>query len=233
MNTDLIQSYLLYCIKKLKLTDAAINTRYNALKYYYDKVLHRAETITPIPRPKKASKLPKHIHSSGIKKMFGMVENLKHNTMLKLCYGMGLRVSEIVNIKISDVDSKKMQVHIRQAKGKKDRYANLPESILEQLRRYFKEYKPKDYLFEGQYGEQYSTRSVQAVFKKALRAAKINKDVGIHSLRHSYATHLMESGTEIALIQKLLDHKDIKTALIYAKIGTPEVKKVQSPLDKK
>ena len=151
--------------------------------------------------------------------------------MLKLCYGMGLRVSEIVNIKIKDVDSKNMQVFITRAKGKKDRYVNLPETILEQLRIYFKEYQPKEYLFEGQYGGQYSIRSVQAVFRKALQTAKINKSVGIHSLRHSFATHLLENGTDIRFIQELLGHKDIKTTLIYTQVSDKSIRRIKSPLD--
>ena len=151
--------------------------------------------------------------------------------MLKLCYGMGLRVSEIVNLKIQHIDSKNMQVFIERAKGKKDRYVNLPETILEQLRMYFKEYKPKEYLFEGQYGGQYSARSVQLVFKNAMKGAKINKSVGIHSLRHSFATHLLENGTDIRFIQELLGHKDIKTTLIYTQVSDKSIRKVKSPLD--
>ena len=152
--------------------------------------------------------------------------------MLKLCYGMGLRVSEIVNLKVSHIDSGRMQVHIVGAKGKKDRYVNLPESILDELRNYYKEYKPKVFLFEGQYGGIYSVRSAQAVFKDAMRKAKINKVVGIHSLRHSYATHLLEYGTDISFIQKLLGHKDVSTTLIYAKVGNKTLAKVASPLDR-
>ena len=166
-----------------------------------------------------------------IKKIFELTINIKHNTMLKLCYGMGLRVSEIVQIKITDIDSKNMQVFIERAKGKKDRYVNLPESILMQLRIYFKEYKPKKYLFEGQYGDKYSIRSAQQVFKDALKRAKINKDAGIHSLRHSFATHLLENGTDISFIQQLLGHNDIRTTLIYAHVTKKDLKKVRSPLD--
>ena len=120
---------------------------------------------------------------------------------------------------------------LEKAKGKKDRYVNLPESILDQLRDYFKEYRPKEYLFEGQYGGQYSIRSAQAVFKQAMSKAKINKEVGIHGLHHSYATHLMEAGTDIGHIQKLLGHADISTTLIYAKVTNRDNKKVKSPLD--
>ena len=124
-----------------------------------------------------------------------------------------------------------MQVHIVRGKGKKDRYVNLPETILPQLRMYYTEYKPKAYLFEGQYGGPYSVRSAQAVFKQAMKAAGINKQVGIHGLRHSYATHLMEAGTDIGHIQKLLGHEKIETTLIYAQVTNREVKKVKSPLD--
>lgn len=151
--------------------------------------------------------------------------------MLKLCYGMGLRVSEIVNLKITDIDSQAMQVFIERAKGKKDRYANLPDSILEQLRAYYTEYKPKKYLFEGQYGEQYSIRSTQQVFKDALKKAKLNKDIGIHGLRHSFATHLLENGTDIKIIQELLGHNDIQTTLRYTHVSDRQLKNVKSPLD--
>jgi site-specific recombinase XerD len=152
--------------------------------------------------------------------------------MLKLCYGMGLRVSEIVQLKITDIDSKNMQVFIERAKGKKDRYANLPESILAQLRTYFVAYKPKKYLFEGQYGDQYSIRSAQKVFSDALQKAKINKKVGIHGLRHSFATHLLEAGTDISFIQQLLGHNDLKTTLRYTHVSKKTIKSIQSPLDK-
>lgn len=144
---------------------------------------------------------------------------------------MGLRVGEVVNLKVTDIDSKAMQVFIERAKGKKDRYANLPQSILEQLRAYYQAYKPCKYLFEGQYGEQYSTRSVQQVFKNAMLKAKINKDIGIHGLRHSFATHLLENGTDIKFIQELLGHNDIKTTLRYTHVSRQSLKNVKSPLD--
>ena len=151
--------------------------------------------------------------------------------MLKLCYGMGLRVSEIINLKITDIDSKNMQVFIERAKGKKDRYVNLPESILGQLRSYFVAFKPKIYLFEGQYGDKYSTRSAQQVFSSALQKAKINKVSGIHGLRHSFATHLLEAGTDIKFIQELLGHNDIKTTMRYTHVSEKSLKKIKSPLD--
>lgn len=226
-----IRDYILYCINELKISESTTHSRINALKFYFEKVLKRSDFFLEIPRPKKASQLPKTIHAHDVKRIFEVTQNLKHNTMLKLCYGMGLRVSEIINLKIKDIDSKNMQVFLGRAKGKKDRYANLPESILEQLRLYFIEYQPKEYLFEGQFGGQYSARSAQQVFKTALENSKINKKASIHSLRHSFATHLLENGTDIRFIQELLGHKDIKTTLLYTHVSDKSIRKIKSPLD--
>jgi site-specific recombinase XerD len=231
LTPDRLRSYFLYCINTLKLTENTMHSRINAIKFYFEQVLKREKFFFEIPRPKKPSILPKAINAQDIKKLFEVTTNLKHNTMLKLCYGMGLRVSEIINLKITDIDSKNMQVFIERAKGKKDRYVNLPTTILEQLRAYFLEYKPKKYLFEGQYGDQYSTRSAQNVFAAAMKKAKINKEVGIHGLRHSFATHLLEAGTDIAFIQELLGHKDIKTTLRYTHVSKQTIQKIKSPLD--
>lgn len=227
-----LRSYFLYCINTLELSENTLHSRINAVKFYFEQVLKREKFFFDIPRPKKPSILPKTINTSDIKKIFDVTTNLKHNTMLKLCYGMGLRVSEIVNLKTSDIDSKNMQVLIEQSKGKKDRYVNLPETILEQLRTYYVEYKPQKYLFEGQYGDKYSIRSAQKVFKEALKKAKINKVVGIHGLRHSFATHLLEAGTDISFIQEFLGHNDIKTTLRYTHVSKQILKKIKSPLDK-
>ena len=231
MDEAKVRSYFLYCAQVLQNSEQQINSRYNAVKFYYEQVLGRARFFINLPRPKMPSQLPKHISQRDIKKLFAAVTNTKHSVMLKLCYGMGLRVSEIVNIKVTDIDSGNMQVLIQQAKGKKDRYVNLPVSILEELRSYFKEYRPGVYLFEGQGGGQYSIRSVQHVFKNAMTKAKINKDIGVHGLRHSFATHLLENGTDMTFIQQLLGHNDIKTTMKYAKVAQKTLKNVQSTLD--
>ena len=195
-------------------------------------MLHRDKFFfTDIPRPRKKSILPKVIGKMDIAKLFARVENPKHLLMLKLCYGMGLRVSEIVNLKITDIDSGRMLVHIESAKGKKDRYVTLPSSVLDDLRNYYRTYRPKKYLFEGQYGGQYAIRSAQAMFRNAMQKAKINKSVGIHGLRHSYATHLLECGTDMYFIQQLLGHNNIKTTEIYAKVSNRQLGNVKSPLD--
>jgi len=231
LTPERLRSYFLYCIAKLKLSENMIHSRLNAIKFYFEQVLHREKMFIEIPRPQKKLILPKVMSKSDITRIFAMVNNLKHLVMLKLCYGMGLRVSEIINLKITDIDSGRMVVHIEAAKGKKDRCVNLPSSVLDDLRKYYKAYRPKIYLFEGQNSGQYAIRSVQAVFKNAMRKAKINKSVGIHGLRHSYATHLLENGTDMYFIQNLLGHKEIKTTEIYAKVSNRQLGNIKSPLD--
>jgi len=232
LSPEQLRSYCLYCTKKLKLSENQMHSRINAMKFYFEQVLGRKKFFFNIPRPKKPSTLPKLLAVEEVAKLFKVTENIKHLAILKLCYGMGLRVSEIVNIKIAHIDSHRMQVLISRGKGKKDRYVNLPESVLDLLRRYYHKYKPGEFLFEGQYGGSYSIRSAQAVFKTALKKAGIQKKVGIHSLRHSYATHLVEYGTDISLIQKLLGHSRIKTTQIYTHVSQNSLSAVQSPLDR-
>lgn len=232
MTYEELRAYILYCINTLKISENQMHSRLNAIKFYFEQVLNKMDFVAKIPRPKKPSTLPKVLSQSEIQRIFDVVQNPKHLLMLKLCYGMGLRVSEVVNLKLSDIDSSRMQVLIDSAKGKKDRYVPLPVSVLDLLRSYYKEFKPAVFLFEGQYGGQYSIRSVQAVFKLAMKKARVNKPVGIHGLRHSYATHLLEYGTDMAFIQKLLGHQDIKTTMIYAKVENSHTKSIRSPLDR-
>lgn len=232
LSAEKLRSYILYCHQVLQLSENQIHSRINALKFYFEKVLGREKMFFEIPRPKKPQLLPKALNQEEIKKIIASTENPKHKLIIQLSYGMGLRVSEIVNLRIEDIDSVKMRVFIQKAKGKKDRYVNLPKIILNDLRKYYKEFKPQEYLFEGKFGGKYSTRSAQQVFKTAMNKAGIKKTVGIHSLRHSYATHLLEYGTDISLIQKLLGHNDIKTTLVYTNVANNQLTKVESPLDK-
>jgi len=231
LSSEYLRSYILYCHTQLRLSENQIHSRINAIKFYFEQVLHQPRVVFALPRPKKKLLLPKALNKSEIKKLFDVTQNIKHKLILKLAYGMGLRVSEIVNIKIEHIDSENMQIHIVCAKGKKDRYVNLPESVLEELRAYYVAYLPKLYLFEGEYGGQYSVRSAQAVFKAAMRKAKISKTIGIHSLRHSFATHLLQQGTDIRHIKDLMGHNNIKTTSIYTQVTDSDIKAIQSPLD--
>lgn len=227
-----IKRYLVYCHQKLNLSENQIHSRLNAIKFYFEQVLKRDKFFIDIPRPKKPLKLPKALSREEVDRLFSVVSNIKHRIMLKLCYGMGLRVSEVVNLKISNIDSNRMMVLIESAKGKKDRYVPLPSSVLPEMRVYYKRYRPEIYLFEGQNGGMYSVRSAQAIFKNAMKRARINKNIGIHGLRHSYATHLVEYGVDMYMIQKLLGHNDIKTTEIYAKVSRGRIIEIRSPLDR-
>jgi site-specific recombinase XerD len=230
---DRLRSYFLYCANTLKLSENTIHSRLNAVKFYFEQVLRREKFFFEIPRPKKRLILPNVLAISQVERLFSKLENLKHKTMLFLAYSAGLRVSEVVNLKIKDIHSERMVINIKGAKGKKDRTVILSEGILELLRKYYLVYKPTYWLFEGQYGDcPYSTRSLQQIFHRAKDEAKILQDVTFHSLRHSYATHLHERGTDIKLIQELLGHNDIKTTLRYTHVSSRTLEKIESPFDK-
>ena len=161
------------------------------------------------------------------------IKNIKHKALLFIAYSAGLRVSEVVKIKIADIDSDRMQIRIEAAKGKKDRMVTLAEATLLVLREYFEQHKPKKYLFEGQNGEEhYSPRSAQLVFNQQFAKIGLPKYFSFHSLRHSYATHLLENGTDIKYIQELLGHNNINTTLRYTHVSKNAIEKIESPLDK-
>lgn len=231
LNPKRLKDYFLYCIKVEKMEERKLNGKINAVKFYFEQVLNRPKMFFDIPRPKKPITLPKMLSKYEVKKLFRVTTNLKHLIALQVSYGMGLRVSEVVNLEITDIDSKRMVVHVKGAKGKKDRYVPLPESLLPKLREYYRAYNPKKFLLEGQYGGAYAKSSLQQVFKKAMNKAGIKKQIGIHGLRHSYATHLLESGADMRFIQELLGHNSIKTTQIYTKVVPRSLSKIKSPLD--
>lgn len=227
-----LKRYLLYCLDKLKLTENTVNSRLNALKFYYEQVLGREKFFFEIPRPQKPLKLPKVISEEKILEALFEIKNLKHKAILLLAYSAGLRVSEVINIKPTDIDSQRMQIRILQAKGKKDRMVTLSTHLLPLLREYYLKYKPTTWLFEGQYGAQYTARSAQQLFRQTFKKLHLPAQFSFHSLRHSYATHLLDNGTDISYIQKLLGHNDIKTTLRYANVSIKDVGKIESPLDR-
>lgn len=229
-----LQRYLLFCVNKLKLSENTIHSRMNALKFYYEQVLHKEKMFFDIPRPKKPYQLPQVFSQDEVAAIINSVKNKKHKAMLMLAYSVGLRVSEIVSIKTYQIDSKRMTIFISQAKGKKDRVVGLSPVLLVMLREYAKEYKPakNGYLFEGSVpGTKYSTRSVQEIVYSAKMKAGVLKPGSVHALRHSFATHLIEKGTDVTMIQKLLGHNNIKTTMIYLHTTNKDLIKVISPLD--
>lgn len=226
-----LKDYFLYCLKREGMQERKMNGKINAIKFYFEQVLHRPKMFFDIPRPKKPQTLPKMLSKTEVKQILGVTTNTKHSIALQLCYGMGLRVSEVVALKLVDIDSKRMVVHISGAKGKKDRYVPLPHTLISKLRNYYLEYRPKEYLLEGQYGGPYAIASVQHIFKNAMKKAGINKRIGVHGLRHSYATHLLEAGADMRFIQELLGHNSVLTTQVYTKVTPRSLAKVPSPLD--
>jgi len=219
-------------LASFNVSEAKVHTTLNALKFYFEQVLHKQKMFFEIPRPKKPVKLPTVHAAKRVQSIIERTTDIKHRCMLMLAYGAGMRVSEIADLQITDIVSDRMIIHIKRAKGKKDRIVSLSEKLLLDLREYYKIYKPKKYLFEGIGGEQYSIRSVQKVFEQAKLKAGVRQKGGIHSMRHSYATHLLEQGTDIRIIQQLLGHNNLKTTERYTHISVKVIEKVQSPLDR-
>lgn len=185
-----------------------------------------------LERPKKEKKLPEILSKNEISKLLKAVKNLKHKAILYLVYSAGLRVGEVVKLKPTDIDSDRMLIPIIQGKGKKDRYTILSETALSILRQYVKVYKPEHWLFPGQHPDKHLTeRSVQKVFGNARIDAKIRKDVSVHNLRHSFATHLLEGGVNLRYIQELLGHSSSKTTEIYTHVTQKNLSNIISPLD--
>lgn len=193
----------------------------NAIKFGYEKVLNRKYVKVDFKRPKKENHLPKIIDKKYLINQINCIQNLKHKMILSLGYSIGLRVSEVTNIKISDIDSKRMVINIIQSKGRKDRILPMTNNILNLLRIYYKKYKPKEYLFEGQNGGKYSTTSCNRIVKKYLGV-----DYHFHLLRHSCMTHLIEEGVDLRIIQKLAGHKSSKTTEIYTHVSTQLLSKL-------
>ncbi|HYM93846.1 MAG TPA: tyrosine-type recombinase/integrase, partial [Chitinophagaceae bacterium] len=215
-------------------TENGLHSRINAMKFYYEQVLGRQKFFWEIPRPKKPLQLPRFFSQNDIVAILKATGNIKHKVMLMLAYSSGLRVSEVVAMKTRDIDESRMSVFVERSKGKKDRIVSLSPVLLVMLREYIKEYKPdpKGYLFSGQSaGEPYSTRSLQLILATAKEKAGILKPGSMHSLRHSFATHLLDKGTDVTIIMKLLGHNDIRTTMRYLHVTNRDILQILSPLD--
>jgi integrase/recombinase XerD len=231
-NESIIKDYLLHLIEEKKFTASTVNQVFNALRFLYIELYKMPFTIGSLPRPKKEKQLPVVLSQEEVVRILDAVDNLKHKTILMLIYSAGLRVGEVVRLKIEDIDSDRKLIYLKSAKGKKDRYTLLSDVALENLREYFKSYRPKEYLFEGAPGRKHiAERSVQEVFKRAAGMAGIRKPVTVHSLRHSFATHLLEAGTDLRYIQEVLGHASSKTTEIYTHVSKQKLGKIINPLD--
>ncbi len=227
-----INGYILKLIREQKISPSQQNQRINAIKFYYEQVVGREKQYYDIQRPAKERKLPDVLSKNEIKEMINATKYLKHKALISLIYSCGLRRSEAINLILSDIDSKRMLVKIRGGKGKKDRYVPLAKGTLDGLRAYYKNDNPVKWLFEGEKkGKKYSEASVYNVIKKAARKAEIKKRVYPHILRHSFATHHLEQGTDLRIIQELLGHSSSETTEIYTHVSQTSFSELKNPID--
>lgn len=228
----MIVDFLRYLVNERNISGSYQNQSINSIKFYYERVKGGARKIYSIERPRKEKFLPEVLSEEEVVQLLNVTENLKHKAILMTIYSGGLRVSELTNLRIKDIDSNRMQIRVVQAKGKKDRYTLLGNTTLEILRKYVAEYKPKEWLFESYEGQQYGSRSIQEILKKSVDKVGLKKKISVHTLRHSFATHLLEAGTDIRYIQSLLGHSSGKTTEIYTHITTKGFEQIKNPLDK-
>lgn len=227
-----IKKYMQYLVQQGK-SDSYINQAINAIKFYYEVVMEMPNRFYEVERPIKAELLPKTLSQQQVFRMIDMTTNLKHRCVISLLYSSGLRKAELLALKLEDIISDRMLIRVNGGKGRKDRYTLLSVKILSNLRKYFKEYRPKKYLFEYSPEVQYSASSVGKIVAKAGKRAKIIERVTPHMLRHSFATHLLENGTDLRQIQTLLGHNSLKTTEVYTHVAMKGMNKIKNPLDLK
>lgn len=226
-----IEKYLHFLITT-NTSGSGMAQAYSALKFLYTVCLERPWELEKIPRPKIEKRLPVVLSPEEVKGILNQVKNRKQKIILMTIYSAGLRLSEALNLKVKDIDSSRMQIRIEQAKGKKDRYTLLSDVLLHKLRKYYREEKPKYFLFPGRDGKPLSSSAVQRTFLKAKMKANIKKEASVHTLRHSFATHLLENGCDIFTIQSLLGHSSIQSTKIYLHIQSTTKRKIPNPLDR-
>lgn len=213
-------------------SDANTHKAYlSAIKLFYDKIGHQPNKLDRVEYPKQSKKLPIVLSIDEIQRLFSACENTKHKVILALLYSCGLRISELINLKWSNIDRSRMIINIIEAKGKKDRQVALPDVIIPLLEKYWHEYHSKEYILNGQFDIQYSTTSVRAVVKQLAIKARINKRLYPHLLRHCTFTHMVEQGTDINLIQKIAGHANVKTTMIYCHLSDSLISKINSPIN--
>jgi integrase/recombinase XerD len=232
MGEEEIRNYLYFLMKEKKVSQSSINQAYSAMKFFYETSMGREWNGIKIPRIKNRKKLPVVLSKDEVHSLLERLANLKHRAILATIYSGGLRVGEATRLKISDIDGKRMMIRVQAGKGNKDRYTLLGKRALVALREYWKAHRPVEWLFPGsEPTNPISVSSVQRVFKQALNRAGIKKKATVHTLRHSFATHLLESGTDLYYIQRFLGHTSASTTSIYLHITGKDLGRIKSPID--
>ena len=231
LETEEIKIYQLYLKRDEKRAIRTLDVVYSAIKFLFTTVFNKPWALAPVPRVKSEKQLPVVLSTEEVRKLIGIIENIKHKAMLSLAYSAGLRTSEVAQLKITDIDSKRMQIRVENSKGSKDRYTILSKKTLLILREYWKIYKPEYWLFPGRFKSHISYRGVSFIFNKYKEQAGITKPASVHSLRHSFATHLLENGADLYHIQLLLGHSSPKTTTVYLHVRRVDLQKISSPFD--
>jgi integrase/recombinase XerD len=233
MGEQEIRDFLLHLVRDRKASPATLSMYVNALKFLYNVTLKRPEAVQALAYPKRPKTLPVILSPEEVIRIFGAIRSVKHKAIIATAYAAGLRISEVCALRVSDIDSKRRRIHVRAGKGKKDRYVMLGESLLDLLRQYYRKARPQGaYLFPGYKPQRpICTTAVRQVLRKAVQEAGLTKRVTMHTLRHCFATHLLERGTDIRILQVLLGHSSIRTTLRYTHVTDPLVQNLVSPLD--
>jgi integrase/recombinase XerD len=233
LTKEQIRSYLLFLVEGKRLAPATVNLHMDAMKTFFRIMVPNSTIMEDCSHVKTPKRIPLVLSREEVEKLISATPNLKHKAALMLLYSSGLRLRECLTLRPVHIESDRMKVRVEQGKGKKDRYTVLSRRTLDTLREYYRAFRPKQWLFEGRDGKCYSARSLATIVLKACMRARLDKKVSPHTLRHSFATHLMESGVPLPVIQQLLGHTSIKTTMIYLHVGDSAVNRTQSPLDSK
>jgi site-specific recombinase XerD len=233
MGEEEIRAFLLHLVEEQKVDPYLQKAYITALKFFYRTTLRRPEVVANLPSPKLPKHMPVVLSREEVLAIFEAIPYIKHKAMVATSYGAGLRISEVCGLRKSDIDSQRMQIRVHQGKGKKDRFALLSRLVLELLREYYRKVRPKgDWLFPGQNPKKHlTTGAIHHAFKKALGKVGIHKKASMHSLRHSFATHLLENGTDIRFVQALLGHASIRSTVRYLHVSNAYISHIESPFD--
>ncbi len=233
LDLEAVRLYLIYLVVERKYTQSSVNGAYSAIKILFEKVLNKGWDSNKIPRSRRLKTLPNVLSEQEVNRLFEVTTNTKHKSILMMLYSGGLRISELVQLKISDIDSQRMLIRVDQGKGGKDRYTLLSQKMLIQLRIYYRRYQPSDYLFNGMIASHpIGISTVSKIFNQAKTKSGLQKPASPHTLRHCFATHLIESGVSVTKVQLLLGHTDVRTTSHYLHLSTKHLHNIDHPMDK-